>query len=112
MELCNRGLADVVEPVGLAAVVADRVPVTVGNHGFHRITREPSTYLDRIDIDRKSYTVRASIPLAHLISATPVLMKIPAVRDSLKAVVPAPAVCHPARAVVLSRGGLPGDGLV
>jgi hypothetical protein len=50
VELGNRGFTDVIETVGFAAVIADRIPVSIGNDGFHCICSEPAAGLDRINI--------------------------------------------------------------
>ena len=54
VELRDGRFADIVEPVGLAAVVADRVAVPVRDDGFHCVGREPATCLDRVDVDEEA----------------------------------------------------------
>jgi len=74
MELCDRRFADMVKPVGLAVVIANRVPVTAGNHRFHCIGRDSSSDLDSIDIDREIVCLPCLNTTCALISATPALM--------------------------------------
>jgi hypothetical protein len=50
VELGYRGFADVIETVGFAAVIADRISISVSNDGFHCISSEPATCLDGINI--------------------------------------------------------------
>src|SRR5665647_2240505 len=50
-------LADIIEPVGFAAVITDRISIAIRDDGFHCIRSEPSPCLERIDIDKAvSYT--------------------------------------------------------
>src|SRR5208337_315783 len=53
VESGDRGLADIIDTVGLAAVVADRVAVTVRDDRLHCIGRELPPGLDRVDIDEE-----------------------------------------------------------
>jgi hypothetical protein len=50
MEPGNRRFADVIETVGFAAVIADRITIPISDDGFHRICSEPATCLNRINI--------------------------------------------------------------
>jgi len=90
-------LFDVVQPVGLPAVVAHGVPVAVRDQGLHRRGGEAAPCLDGVDVDALLLD-GADLDIAGTLHgkssrfSTPTCFSSPAMRDSTSSLSPGPSL--------------------